>query len=325
MTDVALVSRKRSLVAATIVAALASAALPAVAQASQLIDRNAKGVKLEVSRSGQALLTYRTNGKLRRVLAWGAINALAPIQARPQVRFKVDYSGGWGTYRRDVWRTFANVCRRYDGPKLAWFVAGCKAPDGSYWAVQSWQPMLSIYGTRPWKRSQTVRWLLLSHWSGPIAKLEAGTDWIWGGRYHRVFGRLTYRGKPVHGFEDNRFGAPLDGYGRVVYLDTYNSAYGRGWKRENGFLTHRPNGNFCYGLYEHEQMPGYSRGGRRPPGNGARYRLTVQGPGVTPDVMWQGKGLPAFDARNPEHELIESEMHALNDRLRGGDRLCKRR
>ena len=29
---------------------------------------------------------------------------------------RLDYSGGWGTYKRDVWKTFKNTCRAYDGP-----------------------------------------------------------------------------------------------------------------------------------------------------------------------------------------------------------------
>jgi len=41
---------------------------------------------------------------------------------------------------------------------------------------------------------------------------------------------------------------PLDSYGRNVFVDTFGSAYGPGWKRENSFLTHGPGGAFCYGF-----------------------------------------------------------------------------
>ena len=58
-----------------------------------------------------------------------------PDPGRKQVEFKLDYSGGYGTYKRDVWKTFKDACRPYDGPDLQWFVAGCKAADGSYWAL----------------------------------------------------------------------------------------------------------------------------------------------------------------------------------------------
>ena len=150
----------------------------------------------------------------------------------------------------------------------------------------------------------------LSHWSGPIAEIEAYSDWIYGGRYHRVFGRFTYRGQPVYGFRSDRYGSPLDRYGRVLYLDTFNSAYGPGWKRENGFLAHRLTGAFCYGLYPHAQLPGY-RSGPRPAGNGQRYRITVQGPGVTPDVSWVGDGLPDFDPRNARHLQLQERLRAL--------------
>src|SRR5256885_2591565 len=98
-------SSLRMLRVAVLLAALA-VVLPGTASASQLIDRNASGVKLGVNRAGQALLTYRADGKLKHVLVWGAVDARVPNASAPQVEFRVDYSGGWGTYRKDVWKTF---------------------------------------------------------------------------------------------------------------------------------------------------------------------------------------------------------------------------
>jgi hypothetical protein len=92
---------------------------------------------LEVDESGEALITYRVGGRLRRVLAWGALNAIAPTRARRQTVFKLDYSGGYGKYRRDYWKTFQDACRPYAGPALAWVVTACTAPDGTFWALQS--------------------------------------------------------------------------------------------------------------------------------------------------------------------------------------------
>src|SRR4051812_8164475 len=140
---------RRSLLVLAAFAAVASAVLAPSAEASQLIDRNAQGVRLEVNAKGEALLTYRAGAHLRRVLAWGAINAIAPTTARAQVAFRLDYAGGWGKYRRDYWKTFTNTCGAYDGSKLHWVVATCKAPDGSYWALQSWQKMLPNFGLTP--------------------------------------------------------------------------------------------------------------------------------------------------------------------------------
>src|SRR5205085_1026678 len=109
-----------------VTAALVAAALPSVAAGSQLIDRNASGVQLAVNRKGEAMITYRAAGRLKRVLVWGALNARFPSASAHQVRLKKDYAGGWGKYRRLYWRDFRNACRPYDGPKLAWFVVGCK-------------------------------------------------------------------------------------------------------------------------------------------------------------------------------------------------------
>src|SRR5207245_839953 len=127
---------------AVIAAMVAALGLAGRATASQLIDRNARQVRLQVDHKGEALLTYVAAGRTRHVLAWGAENALPPTSGRPQVRFKKDYAGGWGKYRTPYWRTFPGACRRYTGPSLPFLVTACDAPDGSHWALQSWQTPL---------------------------------------------------------------------------------------------------------------------------------------------------------------------------------------
>ena len=90
---------------------LAASAFASTATASDLIDRNAHGITLAVNTKGEALVTYTAAGKRRRVLAWGAVNAIAPTTARPQVSLRLDYAGGWGKYKRDYWKTFRNACK----------------------------------------------------------------------------------------------------------------------------------------------------------------------------------------------------------------------
>jgi hypothetical protein len=67
---------------------------------------------------------------------------------------------------------------------------------------------------------------------------------------------------------------------------TSTSTRGAGWKRDNSFLSHRAKGSFCCGFYPH---------GSHPAGNGGRYRATAEGPGVTPDVTWQGLAPGSYD------------------------------
>ena len=81
----------------------------------------------------------------------------------------------------------------------------------------------------------------------------------------------------MFGLASTSSGQPLDSFGRNLYLDTFDSAYGKGWRRENSFLTHKGDGVFCYSVNPH---PGH------PAGTGSQYRATIMGPGVTPDVMW---------------------------------------
>jgi hypothetical protein len=255
------------------------------AWASELIARDATDVRLQVNRSGQALLSYRAYGRARNVLAWGAVNARASDPDRRQVAFRLNYSAG---------SAFANACVPAS-PPLAWLVTACRAPDGSFWAVQRWQRTLPNYGVAV--GAGRGAWeLRLSHWSGPLPRLQVHFGWTYG-RFHQLFGRLTYRGLPVYGFRSTPSGQPLDDYGRNVYVDTLDSAYGSGWRRENSFLTHRPSGGFCYGLYAH---------GNRPSGRGTRYRATVIGPGATPDAYWEGVPPGTYDRqfdRRADHHM----------------------
>jgi hypothetical protein len=51
----------------------------------------------------------------------------------------------------------------------------------------------------------------------------------------------------------------------------------------------------------------------RPGGRGKRYRATVIGPGVTPDIVWEGVAPGAFDeARDGE---ANEEQRQMRDRL----------
>jgi hypothetical protein len=190
-------------------------------------------------------------------------------------------------------------------------VTACAAPDGSYWAVQSWRRTLPNFDGPPTARLDAWE-LHLSHWTGATATLDAWTDWVYAGRYHHLFGRLMYAGQPVYGFSATKAGSPLENYGRNIYVDTFNSRYGKGWRRENAFLAHRPTGVFCYGFY-----PFTSRG----PGNGAKYRLTVIGPGVTPDVSIVVNGLHDFDRNNAADVAYEQQQNALQDSF--GDKKCR--
>lgn len=268
---------------------------PTGASGRKAIARDTTDVQLAVDAEGRALVTYRADGRLQRVLAWGAINAVASGENRPQVGFQLEYGA----------EPIRDVCGPYRGPALAWLVVACTAPDGTHWALQQWPRALPNFGLDPTPQ-QAAAELRLSHWSGPIAKLEIKTDWAYR-RYDHLYGRLTYRGKPVFGQASTSGGTPLDAFGRNLFVDTLDSAYGPGWRREMAFLTHQPTGAFCYGFYP--------RSGR-PAGKGRRYRATVVGPGVTPDIFWEGPAPGPYDAARDAAANLEQR------RLLAGDKRC---
>lgn len=289
-------SRSRPRLTVAVCASVVAVLVPIDAAASELVARNATAVRLQADTQGRALVSFRSEGRSRRLLAWGALNARAPSRSVPQVAFKLQFGGSIGP----------NACGAYTGPPLAWRVAACTMPDGTHWALQAWQRMLPNYGVTP--TPDRAAWeLRLSHWSGPVAKLELWTDWSYR-RFEHLYGRLTYRGAGVYGFRSTRFGVPLDAYGRNVFVDTFGSAYGPGWRRENSFLTHEPTGGFCYGFYPH---------GAHPVGAGKKYRATVIGPGVTPDMMWQGAAPGLYDA------AADSTANDMQRTVLGPDPLCK--
>src|SRR5438477_9435658 len=135
----------------TLVAALAAA--PAFGSA--IIGRDVTRPTLSIDRKGRAHVSYRSGGRETYVVAWGAINARAPSTTRPQVKFRLHY----GLRGR-------GVCLSYDGPPLAWMVRACRAPDGSYWALQKWVRLKPNYGG-----TTGAQELHLSHWRGPLAVL----------------------------------------------------------------------------------------------------------------------------------------------------------
>jgi hypothetical protein len=289
--------------AAAVCCAAGLLSVAATARASEpLGDVNLTNVSLSVDAGGEALVTYtRQDGTVRHVLAWGAVNALPPRQDVPQVRFQLDYTGGQARrHNPGYWKRFPSTCRTYDGPQLPDLVAACDAPDGSYWAVQSWQRLLPMRGFDPWKPQQAAFGFDLSHWSGPIAQLDVTQNWTYGGRWTALDGRLTYNGAPVFGYKTPSASKRGDGYARYAYIDTYDSVYGPGWRHDAGKVLHVGNGAFCYSFVPQTPPPGYPSSEPRGPAPGELERVTILGPGVTPDVQWVGPGLGAYDPQADE-------------------------
>lgn len=339
-----------------LVAVLLAVAVPA-ASASQIVSTSTgTHITLGVNAKGQAMVSYVSGGKQVHVLAYGAVNAIAPVKGKQQVALKLAYDGGYqlnyaqssvaraavaklrdlqdkmakatakadnplryalapkiqAAYRSlaklrlaatSYWQTF--TCPRYDGPTLAYQVAACKAPDGSYWAVQSWDRDLPDYGLAP-TRAQSQMEIHLAHWRGPLPQLDVHVDWAWDGQWNHFWGTYTYAGHGVYGFASTSGGVPLDTFGRNLYVDTLDSAYGSGWHRENSFLMHGPLGSWCYSVNPH---------GTHPAGTGSQYRFSILGPGVTPDVS------TVVDAPGPYDKAGQASDNAALAAL--GDPLCK--
>ena len=280
-------------------------------------DANVAFVSLKVNAKGEALFTYRrSDGRLRHVLAWGALNARAPSQELAQVKFRWDYAGGWGKYRKGrYWKSFKNRCQPYDGPALALLVAACKAPNGTYWTVQAWQRRLPLLGFDPGFPPDELE-LHVAHFSGELPKLEVFPNWTYDGRWQGLFGRYSYLGQPIFGFGANAKGVPKDKYGRNLYIDTLNSPYGTGLAPRVRD-PHAPRDRHVLSqLRPAAPVRGVSESGCPPGGRGREYRVTAGGPGVMPVMQVELAGLTRSDLRR------DDEFNSVFDRVMDGDKTC---
>ena len=277
---------------------------------SVILARDARAVRLAVDERGRALVTYRDAKGIHRVLVWGAIN--------DDLRFKLDYSGGLRAFGQHLWKDFRDVSRPYTGPDLPWLVVARRAPDGSYWALQAWQRLLPNLGYTPWKHPQAAWELHVSHWRGPLPLLEIWLDWVRDGRFEHLFGRYTYRGKPVFGMSSTPEGRPLDPYGRNIYLDTLRLRLRPGLGARELVPDPRAERQLLLRVLLAYAAVLVSAGAGPP----ARRRVAVPRDGhrarVTPDVSWAGQALGPFD---PVHE---EQMNELSDQIAGGDQRCRR-
>ena len=229
-------------------------------------------MRLAVDERGRALVTYRDAKGIHRVLVWGAIN--------DDMRFKLDYSGGLRAFGRPLWKDFRDVSRPYDGPDR---FHGSSSPaarrTGRYWALQAWQRLLPNLGYTPWKHPQAAWELHVSHWRGPLPQLEIWLDWVRDGRFEHLFGRYTYRGKPVFGFELDARRQPRRPL-RAQHLPRHvrlGLRPGLGARE----LVPDPRAErqlLLRVLLARRRRPGIRRGRTSRPASGRSYRATVIGP-----------------------------------------------
>lgn len=262
------------------------------AHASELIDRDVSGPRIVVSESNVALVTYRARGRRHRVAYWGAVD-------RSALRFRHRRTNLRGLRVPDG--RVRNTCRRYRGPNISWRVAACTQPDGSHWALQAWRRNKPNYGG-----SSGPLELRISHFTGDLPILTGTTNWAREGRYVHLYGTLTFQGEAIGVMRYTSGGRVLDDYGRNVAIDSLNSDMGRGWRRINAILAHRPSGQFCYA---------FSPKSRSNPRTGAsrklRYRLSAPGPYVAPDVTRVVRGVRLRDYTEAADAPHNSAIRAL--------------
>ena len=276
------------------------------ASAAQLIDRNATGVKIAANAKGEALLTYTKAGvgEARARLGRGQ-RARSERRTQAGRSSSLDYSGGWGSTTsllEDASRTRA---AQYDGPAIPNIVAACKAPDGCYWAAQSWQQPLPDLGFTPWTPAasqQLARGLALD--GRPRAARGAARTGCTAAASRDLRPLHVRRPAGLRLRHDARRRA--DGQLRPPDLPRHATTRrtGRaGGARTPSSRTTRPACSVTASTRSTRRRAAISiRRARR--GSAARARatstaLTASGPGVTPNVSAIIPGFHPFDASEP--------------------------
>lgn len=278
-------------ISAAVTLLIALLVAPSLASASDLVATSTSKEDLRVNAKGIAKVSYKSKGKQNCVLYKGALNAGAfERTGTPNATsFKYDRSCGWktGWINHKERKKFKNTCGPYTGPALPYLVASCTAKDGSHWALQKWARTTPNYGGDPDEATKETR---LSHFTGDPATLTIHPNWSWTGRFMHIATTFEYQGKPWYALNFKENGYVLDGIGRNVVIDSYDSDMGSGWKRVNAVLTHRPSGQLCFG-FSPKTIPGTSTKSGSGYSSVNKYRLGVPGPGVSPDIEKEFDGV----------------------------------
>ena len=141
----------------------------------------------------------------------------------------------------------ADVSKSATVPGLSLALVARRTPDGTFWALQSWQ-------VEPGGPTEVH----LARWKGAPTRLALSSDRV------RVTGSATFQGKPVSGTTFTLEGKHPRIY---VFLDCFAcpAAHGAKWTRMLG-VAPKPDGTFAVLI--------------RPEWLAKRYRATVAGPNV---------------------------------------------
>ena len=259
-----------------------------------------------------------TTAARRHVLAWGAVNAIAPTPSRKQVAFELDYAGGWGKYHRDYWKTFGGSCGAYDGP-AARLEGGCL--QGARRLVLGAAGVAAGAAELRRRAERAAR----AHGSsgsrtGPARCPCSRSTWTGRGTSSTTSSARSRTAAPASTASARpRAAHPLDTFGRNIYVDTFDSALRRGLEaREQLPHAHRHRGVLLQlqpaRLASRGQRRRVPRDGRGP---GRDARRDVAGHLARPVQPLGGRRREPGD-RGPRRPAVPPELTGRPDPRFGG-------
>ena len=300
-------------------------ALPGVASAAQLIDRNATGVQIRVEREGRgdADLPQGQRGEARPRLGRDQRDRADGGRAPAEVQARL--LGRLGHVPHGLLEDFPGSCGRYDGPALPNIVAACKAPDGSYWAAQSWPQPLPNLGFTPWSPELRANWLEVSHWTVRSRSSRPARTGCTAGASRRSSAatRISARRSTASA---RRASARRPTASAASSISTRTTRCTVGLATRELVRHSQPDRRLLLRLLlvrsDEGRLQASARlDGEARPRRGEKYRLLASGPGVTPNVATIVDGLHAFDPANPADVAWQTQQSSIL--LSWGDKSCR--
>ena len=232
------------------------------------------------------MLTYTSGGKLKHVLAWGAVNAIAPTRARAAGRVQARLRGRLGQVPHELLEDVRHALRRLRR-------AGARVEgDGLQGArrlvlgapgLAAGAPELRRDARRPRRRSGSCG----SRTGRATLPVLTIVDRLGLAPVGSPLRHVHLRGEPGLRLPVDLVGQPA----RHVRPQHLRRHVQLGVRRRLEAREQLPDPHAAPA----SSVTASTRTARTRPARATQYRATVEGPGVTPDVMWQGDSPGAYD------------------------------
>ena len=171
---------------------------------------------------------------------------------------------------------------------------------------------LPLRGFAPFRPQQGAFGFNVSHWSGPLAQLTVSQNFTYDATWTGLFGQHDLRRRAGLRLQDAGLNKKAATATRATSTSTPTTpSTAPAGSHDAAKVLHLAQRGLLLQLRAADAASRLSATETRGPAPGDLERVTVMGPGVTPDVQWVGPGLGKYDAGQ------DATYNALFDQLSG--------